>query len=84
MIGLSEGKHKAKSRKMDENGKRTILVVASILLAREYAQPQGKPPPALESAVSHAASLVERIVQKIDSKSVKPVLGTHDPGKSRS
>lgn len=53
---------------MDEGRKRTILIAASILVARDYAQLRGKPSPALEAAISDAISLAEKIMQKIDAR----------------
>jgi hypothetical protein len=53
---------------MDEGRKRTILIAASILVARDYAQLKGKPSPALESAISDAISLAEKIMQRIDAR----------------
>jgi hypothetical protein len=53
---------------MDEGRKRTILIAASILVARDYAQLKGKPSPALDSAISDAISLVEKMMQRIDAR----------------
>jgi hypothetical protein len=53
---------------MDEGRKRTILMAASILVARDYAQLKGKPSPALDSAISDAISLAEKIMQRIDAR----------------
>jgi hypothetical protein len=53
---------------MDEGRKRTILIAASILVARDYAQLKGKPSPALEAAIADAISLAEKIMQRIDSR----------------
>lgn len=53
---------------MDEGRKRTILIAASILVARDYAQLKGKPSPALDAAMSNAVSMAERIMRQIDSR----------------
>jgi hypothetical protein len=53
---------------MDEGRKRTILIAASILVARKYAQLEGKPSPALDSAIADAISLAEKIMQQIDAR----------------
>jgi hypothetical protein len=53
---------------MDEGRKRTILIAASILVARDYAQLKGKPSPALDAAISDAISLAEKIMQRIDAR----------------
>ena len=52
---------------MDEGRKRTILIAASILVARKYVQLEGKPSPALDSAIADAISLAERIMKQIDA-----------------
>ena len=54
---------------MDEGRKRTILIAASILVSRRYAQLEGKPSPALDAAIVDAIALAERILQKIDIRS---------------
>jgi hypothetical protein len=51
---------------MDEGRKRTILIAASILVARKCAQLEGKPSAALDAAIADALSLAESIMQKID------------------
>jgi len=54
---------------MDEGRKRTILIAASILIARKLGQLDAQPTPALDNAISEPISLAERIMQKIDSRS---------------
>ncbi len=57
---------------MDEGRKRTILIAASILVARKFAQLEGKPSPALDSAIADAISLAERIMKQIDARFPTP------------
>ncbi len=54
---------------MDEGRKRTILIAASILVARKWDQLGARPSPALDAAISDAISLAERTMQKIDNRS---------------
>lgn len=54
---------------MDEGRKRTILIAASILVSRKFAELGGKPSPALESAIADAITMAERIMQRIDARS---------------
>jgi hypothetical protein len=54
---------------MDEGRKRAILIAASILVSRKFAQLGPQSLPALEAAVSDAAVMAEKIMQKIDSRS---------------
>jgi hypothetical protein len=51
---------------MDEGRKRVLLIAASILAARHLANWDGRPSPALESAIANAISIAERIMAKID------------------
>ena len=53
---------------VDEGRKRTILIAASILVSRKWAQLEGKPSAALDAAIADAISLAERIMQKIDNR----------------
>ena len=53
---------------VDEGRKRVLLIAASILAARKLADWDGRPSPALESAIANAISLAERIMAKIDSR----------------
>ncbi|MGA2001492.1 MAG: hypothetical protein ABSG52_16005 [Terriglobales bacterium] len=53
---------------MDEGRKRVLLIAASILAARHLANWDGRPSPAVESAIANAISLAERIMGKIDSR----------------
>ncbi len=53
---------------MDEGRKRVLLIAASILAARKLADWDGRPSPALESAIANAITLADRIMAKIDSK----------------
>jgi len=53
---------------MDEGRKRTILIAASILVARHYDQLRGKPQGAVDNAIAEAITLAERILQSIDSR----------------
>ena len=57
---------------MDEGRKRTILIAASILVARKYVQLEGKPSPALDSAIADAISLAEKIMKQIDARWAAP------------
>lgn len=57
---------------MDEGRKRTILIAASILVTRKLGQLEGKPSPALDSAIADAISLAEKIMQKIDARWAAP------------
>lgn len=57
---------------MGEGRKRTILIAASILVARHLPSWNGKPSPALDAAIADAISLAERIMQKIDSRATTP------------
>jgi hypothetical protein len=57
---------------MDEGRKRTLLIAASILVSRKYAQPEGKPSPAMDAAIADAISLAGRIMQRIDNRSAVP------------
>ena len=57
---------------MDEGRKRTILIAASILLAREWSQWKGKPSPALDAAVADAITLAENILRRIDIRFATP------------
>ena len=59
---------------MDEGRKRTILIAASILVARKWAQLDGRPSPTLEAAISDAISLAERILTGIDSRTRKAMV----------
>jgi len=63
---------------VDEVRKRTILIAASVLVSRKWAQLEGKPSPALDSAIADAISLAERIMQKIDNRTANP----HPPNQS--
>ena len=51
---------------MDEGRKRTILIAASILLARKLGDMDAQPTPALEGAIADAITLAERILQTVD------------------
>jgi hypothetical protein len=54
---------------VDGGRKRTILIAASILVARNCAQLDGRPAgPALDAAISHAISLAERIMAQIEGR----------------
>ena len=53
---------------MDEGRKRVLLIAASILAARKLANWDGRPSPAVESAISDAIALAERILSRIDSR----------------
>ena len=56
---------------MDEGRKRTLLIAASILVARKSSQLE-KNSPAMEAAISEAVTLAERIMLKIDNKWAMP------------
>lgn len=53
---------------MDEGRKRVLLIAASILAARKLAKRDGRPSPALESAIADAIAIAERIMARIDSR----------------
>jgi transposase len=53
---------------MDEGRKRTILIAAAILAARKLAQLGPRPSPAIESCISDAITIAEKILQRIDSR----------------
>jgi hypothetical protein len=57
---------------MDEGRKRAILIAASILVSRKFAQLGPQSSPALEAAISDAVVMAEKIMQKIDSRSAGP------------
>jgi hypothetical protein len=56
---------------VDEGRKRTLLIAASILVARKSSQLE-KNSPAMEAAISEAVTLAERIMLKIDNKWAMP------------
>jgi len=45
-----------------------LLIAASILAARKLANWDGRPSPALESAIADAIAIAERIMARIDSR----------------
>jgi hypothetical protein len=53
---------------MDEGRKRVLLIAASILAARRLANWDGRPSPALESAIADAIAIADRIMSRIDSR----------------
>jgi len=53
---------------VDEGRKRAILIAASILVSRKFAQLGSQSSPALEAAISDAVVMAEKIMQKIDSR----------------
>jgi hypothetical protein len=53
---------------MDEGRKRVLLIAASILAVRKLANWDGRPSPALESAIADAITIAERIMARIDSR----------------
>jgi hypothetical protein len=53
---------------MDEGRERGLLIAASILAARKLGYWDGRPFPALESAIADAIATAERIMAKIDSR----------------
>jgi hypothetical protein len=54
---------------VDEGRKRTILIADSILVARKFDQLEGRPCPALDSAITDAVAMAERIMRRIDNMS---------------
>jgi hypothetical protein len=52
---------------MDEGRRRVLLIAASTLAARKLVNWDGRPSPALESAIADAIALAERIMSRIDS-----------------
>jgi hypothetical protein len=53
---------------VDEGRKRVLLIAASILATRKLANWDGRPSPALESAIADAITIAERIMARIDSR----------------
>jgi hypothetical protein len=53
---------------VDEGRKRVLLIAASILAARKLAGWDGRPSPAVESAISDAIALAERLLSRIDAR----------------
>jgi hypothetical protein len=53
---------------VDEGRKRVLLIAASILAARKLAHWDGRPSPALESAIADAITIAERIMARIDAR----------------
>jgi gamma-glutamylcysteine synthetase len=53
---------------VDEGRKRVLLIAASILAARKLGNWDGRPSPALESAIADAITIAERIMARIDSR----------------
>jgi len=51
---------------MDEGRKRVLLIAAFILAARNLAQWDGRPSPAVEACIANAIATAERIMAKID------------------
>ncbi len=57
---------------MDEGRKRTILIAASVHVARKWDQLGGRPSPALDAAITDAVALAEKIMQRIDARTAAP------------
>lgn len=55
---------------VDEKHKRVLLIAASILAARKLAEWDGRPSPAGDAAIANAISMAERIMSKIDAKTL--------------
>jgi len=53
---------------VEEGRKRVLLIAASILAARKLAHWDGRPSPALESAIADAIIIAERIMARIDGR----------------
>ena len=53
---------------MDEGRKRVLLIAAAILAARRLAHWDGRPSPAVETAIADAIALAERILGRIDAR----------------
>jgi len=51
---------------MEEGRKRVLLIAASILAARNLAQWDGRPAPAVDACIANAIATAERIMAKID------------------
>jgi len=51
---------------MDEGRKRVLLIAASILAARNLAQWDGRPSPAVDACIANAIATADRIMAKID------------------
>ena len=64
---------------MDEGRKRTILIAASILVARHYDQLRGKPQGAVDNAIAEAITLAERILQSIDNRAAAGRVAARPP-----
>ncbi len=54
--------------RMDEGRRRVLLIAAAILAARKLATWDGRPSPVVESAISDAITLAERILSRIDAR----------------
>jgi hypothetical protein len=52
---------------VDEGRKRTLVIAAAIIAARNLAQINFKHCPAYESAISNAVLAAEKIMRKVDS-----------------
>jgi hypothetical protein len=61
---------------MDEGRKRTLLLAACILAARELAGWDGRPSPAVDSRIATAIAAAERIMRKIDGLWPTPAAGS--------
>lgn len=53
---------------VDEGRKRVLLIAATILVTRKLASWDGRPSPVVESAISDAIALAERIMNRIDAR----------------
>ncbi len=53
---------------VDEGRKRVLLIAVSILVARNLAHWDGRPSPAVDSAIANAIALAERILTRIDHR----------------
>jgi hypothetical protein len=71
---------------MDEGRKQAILIAASILVSRKFAQLGPQSSPDLEAAISDAVVMAEKIMQKIDSRTPNQSMtsSANYPWKSRT
>ena len=68
MLSLAKQRRRCYTPRMDEGRKRTLLIAASILVARKLANWDGRPSPSLECAIADSITLAEKIMQRIDAR----------------
>ena len=72
MVGEDKAKTICYPASVDEGRKRTILIAASILVARKWEQLGGSPSSALDAAITDAITLAKKIMRRIDSRAATP------------